>query len=170
MMRKTFLSIAAAAIVTTAAAPAFAQTPRPIDQFKYWGAYAYKDAKVGEFCYILAIPTAKEPVDRDHGDVYFLVSRKPGGAEAYEPQIEVGYTLREGANVDVTVDGKKFEMFSKGNKAWLKDVAKENALVAAMRAGTSMKVSGESNRGTQTSYTYSLSGVTAALREINKCK
>ena len=164
------LSIAAAALAFSVAAPAFAQTPRPIDQFKYWGAYAYKDPKVGEFCYILAIPTAKEPVDRDHGDVYFLVSRKPGSAEAYEPQVEVGYKLREGADVDIQVDGKRFAMFSKDNKAWLKDVNKENELVAAMRAGSTMKVSGESNRGTQTSYTYSLSGVTAALREINKCK
>jgi hypothetical protein len=33
-----------------------------------------------------------------------------------------------------------------------------------------MSVSGKSRRGTGTFYTYSLSGITAALKEISKCK
>ena len=61
-------------------------------------------------------------------------------------------------------------MFSQGNNAWLTNVAEEPALVDAMRSGRSMKVSGQSTRGTQTNYTYSLSGVTAALSEVAKCK
>ena len=61
-------------------------------------------------------------------------------------------------------------MFSQGNNAWMSDINKEPELVAAMRSGRSMKVSGVSTRGTQTSYTYSLSGVTAALKEVANCK
>ncbi|MEM9734951.1 MAG: invasion associated locus B family protein [Pseudomonadota bacterium] len=146
-----------------------AQTPKPIKQHKAWGAYTYNDARAGKICYILSIPTAKEPTDRDHGDVFFLVSQKPDGSRKFEPQVEVGYPLKPQAAVTVTVDGKDFKMFSQGNNAWLEDVGQEPALVEAMRAGRSMKVSGQSSRGTQTSYTYSLSGVTAALNEVANC-
>jgi len=149
---------------------ASAQTPTVIKQHNAWGAYTYKDANAGKICYVLSIPTVKEPTDRNHGDVFFLVSQKPDGSVGFEPQVEVGYPLKEDASVQVTVDGKTFNMFAKGNNAWVRDVAQEPALVAAMRAGSSMKVSGQSSRGTKTSYTYSLSGVTAALKEAASCK
>lgn len=147
-----------------------AQTPKPIKQHKAWGAYSYNDSRAGKICYILSIPTAKEPSDRNHGDVFFLISQKPDGSNAFEPQIEVGYPLNTKAAVTVTIDGKNFKMFAKGNNAWLEDIAQEAVLINAMRSGRSMKVSGQSTRGTQTSYTYSLSGVTAALNDAKKCK
>jgi len=149
---------------------ALAQTPKAIKQHKAWGAYTYQDARAGKICYVLSIPTTKEPADRDHGDVFFLVSQKPDGSKGYEPQVEVGYPLKEKSDVTVTVEGKTFAMFTQGNNAWLKDVSKEPELVQAMRAGRSMKVSGQSKRGTQTSYTYSLSGISAALKEVANCK
>ncbi len=166
-------SIAKCALVTcmlAVPAQAIAQTPKPIKQHKAWGAYTYNDSRAGKICYILSIPTIKEPGDRDHGDVFFLVSQKPDGSAAFEPQVEVGYPLKANAAVTVTVDGKPFKMFSQGNNAWLEDVSKESDLIAAMRVGRSMKVSGQSSRGTQTNYTYSLSGVTAALNEVANCK
>ena len=166
-------SIAKCALLTcmlAVPAHALAQTPKPIKQHKAWGAYTYNDARAGKICYILSIPTVKEPNDRDHGDVFFLVSQKPDGSRAFEPQVEVGYPLKPKATVTVTIDGKTFKMFSQGNNAWLEDIAQEPTLVNAMRNGRSMKVSGQSTRGTQTSYTYSLSGVTAALNEVSNCK
>ncbi|MEE9375181.1 MAG: invasion associated locus B family protein [Rhizobiaceae bacterium] len=149
---------------------AIAQTPKPIKQHKAWGAYSYKDSRAGKICYILSIPTVKEPSDRNHGDVFFLVSQKPDGSKNFEPQIEVGYPLKANAAVTVTIDGKSFKMFAKGNNAWVEDISLEPTLIKAMQAGRSMKVAGQSTRGTQTSYTYSLSGVTAALNEAAKCK
>lgn len=169
-MKKTILSTLAAALFVSAPSLAAAQAPKPIKQHKAWGAYSYNDAKAGKICYILSIPTVKEPSDRDHGSVFFLVSQKPNGAAGYEPQVEVGYNLKSDSTVTVSIDGKQFAMFVQGKNAWLKDLAQEPDLVAAMRAGNSMQVSGESNRGTRTKYTYSLSGVTAALGEVSNCK
>ncbi len=160
-----------AGIVTCAlaASVAVAQTPTKISQFNAWGAYSYKDSG-NRVCYVLSVPTKKEPADRDHGDIFFLVSQKPGQNVSYEPQVEVGYPFKEGSNVIVDIDGKTFSMFTKGRNAWVENAAQEPALVRAMRAGRSMNVSGKSRRGTGTSYTYSLSGITAALKEIGKCK
>ncbi|MEM1317251.1 MAG: invasion associated locus B family protein [Pseudomonadota bacterium] len=170
MAHFTMKTAIAAAAVSVMAGTALAQTPTPIKQHKAWGAYSYQDQKAGKICYVLSIPTLKEPTDRDHGDVFFLVSQKPNDTGKYEPQVEVGYKLKEKTPVTVTVDGKDFKMFSRGNNAWLEDVSQEPALVQAMRDGRSMKVSGQSARGTNTTYTYSLSGVTAALSEVANCK
>lgn len=165
---KSLVVVAAAMMVPFSAA--WAQTPKAIKQHKAWGAYTYNDARAGKLCYILSIPTVKEPSDRDHGDVFFLVSQKPDGSQQFQPQIEVGYPLKDKADVIVNVDGKPFKMFSQGNTAWMSDIGQEPALVEAMRNGRTMKVSGVSVRNTQTSYTFSLSGVTAALKEVAACQ
>ncbi|MDD9908845.1 MAG: invasion associated locus B family protein [Ahrensia sp.] len=169
-LAKTIALATTFAATALMAAPSMAQTPKPIKQHNAWGAYSYNDAQAGKICYILSIPTEKLPTDRDHGDVFFLVSQKPDGSGRFEPQVEVGYPLQANADVMVNVDGKEFKMFSQGNNAWLADVNQEPDLVAAMRAGRSMKVSGKSSRGTSTNYTYSLSGVTAALGDVANCK
>ena len=150
--------------------PALAQSPKAIKQHKAWGAYTYKDSRAGKICYILSVPTTKAPVTLNHGDVFFLVSQKPDKSSGYEPQVEVGYPLKSNAEVTISVDGKKFVMFSQGNTAWLRDVNKEPELISAMQRGRSMQVSGQSSRGNRTTYTYSLKGVTAALDEVKKCK
>ena len=166
-MMKTLL--AASAIVLAGTVAALAATPKPIDQFDYWGAFTYEDAKRGKLCYALAVPEAKKPADRDHGDVYFVVSAK-AGKSGYEPQVEVGYPLKPDADVSVKVGSKTFPMFANANNAWLKDTKNANALITAMRKGAKMEVSGVSKRGTETTYTYNLRGVTAALKAISNCK
>ena len=150
------------------ATAALAQKPTPIKQFKQWGAYSFTDKTRGKVCYILATPSAKQPADRDHGDVFFLVSQKPKGDD-YESQVEVGYALKDGEDVTVQISGQTFPMFTKDNNAWLKDTGEESSLVRAMRKGATMEVKGVSKKGTRTSYTYSLSGVTAALAAIKGC-
>ena len=162
-------SLAGVVIGAVITGAALAQTPTKIKQFKAWGAYSYNSAG-SKVCYVLSVPTKKLPADRDHGDIFFLVSQKPGQNVSYEPQVEVGYPLQEGSKVTVEIDGKSFIMFTKGRNAWVENAAQEPALVRAMRAGQLMNVSGKSVRGTVTSYLYSLSGITAALKEIGKCK
>ena len=145
-----------------------AQAPKRIKQHNAWGAYSHTGEK-GTVCYILSVPTEKEPSDRDHGDVFFMLSQHPGQNVALEPQFTVGYPFRDDSKVVLDIDGKKFSMFTKGSNAWMENPAEEPQVVNAMRAGRAMSISGESRRGTQTKYTYSLSGVTASIKEIQKC-
>ena len=160
---------AAAAILIFSSAAGAAQTPTRMNQFNAWGTYAYTGSG-GKVCYILSTPTTKKPSDVDHGDIFFLVSQKPGQGVSYEPQAVMGYKLKEGSKVKLDVDGKNWSMFVKGESAWMENAAEEPQLVAALRAGKQLKVDAVSDRGTNTSYTYSLSGVTAALNSIKDCK
>lgn len=170
MTVKKFLGLAFAGVLISTSLPAAAQAQAPtrIKQHNAWGAYSHTTT-AGKICYVLSIPTEKKPADRDHGDVFFMLAKHPGQASTIEPQFTVGYPFRDGSKVTLTIDGKNFAMFTKGDKAWMENPAEEPAVVAAMKAGRVMTVSGESRRGTVTSYSYSLSGVTASLDEIGNC-
>ena len=165
---KHLLTAAAALLLLSGAAQA-AQTPTRMNQFNDWGSYSY-DSSGGKVCYVLSTPKTMQPSSVDHGDIFFLVSQKPGAKTSYEPQVVMGYPLREGSKVVVDVDGKKFNMFVRGESAWMENAAEEPKLVAALKSGKSLKVDAVSQRGTKTNYTYSLAGVTAALNSITKCK
>jgi hypothetical protein len=160
-----FVFLVAGAGLASAQAPA----PTRIQQFKAWGAYSYKSGG-GNVCYVLSVPTAKEPTTVDHGDIFFIVSQRPGQNISYEPQAMVGYTLQANSKVTVTIDNKKFTMFTKDKAAWVENAAEEPALVAAMKAGRTMSVNAVSGRGTKTAYTYNLEGISAALKQIESCK
>lgn len=147
---------------------ASAQTPNRIKQHKDWGAYSHQSAS-GKICYILSVPVKKEPQERDHGDVFFMLSQHPGQNGVLEPQFTVGYPFKDQSKVALVIDGKTFTMFTVGSNAWMENRAEEQQVIDAMRAGRDMSLSGFSRRGTNTVYTYSLSGVTASLNEIKSC-
>ncbi|MQW71600.1 hypothetical protein GHK50_17035 [Sinorhizobium medicae] len=161
--------VTALAFVLAASGVASAQSPTRIQQFNAWGAYSYQ-AGTGKVCYVLSVPKEKSPASVDHGDIFFLVSQRPGQNISYEPQAMMGYQLQDNSKVNVVVDGRTFVMFTKGNSAWVENAAEEPALVAAMKSGKAMSVNAKSRRGTETSYSYSLSGISAALKQIEACK
>ena len=169
--RKFAASLIGTILVVTAigTASAQSQSPNRIKQHNAWGAYSYAGNK-GKICYILSIPTQKEPADRDHGDVFFMLAKHPGQNVALEPQFQVGYPFADNSKVTLEIDGKAFSMFTKENKAWMENPAEEPTVVTSMRAGSKMTVAGESRRGTKTLYHYSLSGVTKSLAEIQSCQ
>ncbi len=167
---KASVLLGAIFVLAASSVSATAQAPKLVKQHKDWGVYSFTGQK-GKVCYILSQPREKLPADRDHGDVFFFVSTRPGENVQAEPSVIVGYTFKSDSKVTVTVDGADFSMFTQGEGAWIENSGDESKLVEAMRAGTNMKVKGESTRGTETVYTYSLSGVTAALKDsTDMCK
>jgi invasion protein IalB len=171
MFVKSIVSALALVLITagTAGAQQTAAAPTRIQQFQAWGAYSYKQGN-GNVCYVLSVPTEKKPAGIDHGDNFFIVSQRPGQNISYEPQAMMGYTVKEGSKIEVVIDSKTFVMFTKDKAGWVENAAQEPALVAAMRGGKSMTVNATSRRGTATSYSYSLSGISASLKQIETCK
>ncbi|MGA1802818.1 invasion associated locus B family protein [Rhizobium sp. HT1-10] len=159
--------ILAVAALVASALSAHAE-PSRIQQYDDWGVYSYA-AKSGTVCYALSMPKKMEPAGIDHGKNYFLVSPASNGG-GFVPEAVRGYMLKPGAPITVAVDDKRFAMVSKDNAAWVRDEAKEPDLVAAMRDGSDMTVSATSKRGTSTRYTYSLAGISAALKKVSACR
>lgn len=154
-----------------AAVPAHAQAVSRLGTHGDWGSYAYQSDK-GKVCYVLSVPKTKQPTSLDHGDIYFLVTQRPGQNIVFEPQFKAGYNLRENSKVTVTIGDKSFTLSyldTPGGSAWLESPAEEPQFIASMRAGATMAVKAVSGRGNETSYEFSLRGVTAALNSIQTC-
>lgn len=151
------------------AAPAAAQGAQKIAQHNAWGTYSYQSSG-GKVCYVLTVPTEKQPTSLDHGDIFFFVSQKPGQNVSFEPQFITAYDMQANSRVTVTIGDRSFAMFTRGKSAWLENAAEEPQLVQAMRAGADMKVQAVSGRGNQTNYVFSLRGITAALNSITECR
>lgn len=156
-------------ILVAGATPSLAQSATKIGQHNAWGTYSYQ-ANNGKVCYVLTVPTDKQPTNLDHGDIFFFVSQRPGQSVSYEPQFIASYDFQTNSKVSVTVGDKSFSMFTRGKSAWVENAAEEPVLIAAMKAGADMRVAAKSGRGNATNYTFSLRGISAALSSIANCK
>ena len=163
------ISIFSGLALVMLASQAYAQSARKMDEHGDWATYSYQ-AQNGKVCYVLTVPTDKQPPNLDHGDIFFFVSQKPGQNVSYEPQFIASYNFQENSKVKVSVGDKSFSMFTRGKSAWLENAAEEPALVSAMKGGADMKVAAKSGRGNDTGYTFSLKGISAALDSIQACK
>ncbi|UOM36403.1 invasion associated locus B family protein [Acuticoccus sp. I52.16.1] len=145
---------------------ASAQVPQLLQQYSDWEAYRY-EANGKVTCYLLSKPKTLAPSNRNHGDVFFFLTSRPADDVTNEASVLVGYPFAPDSTVTVDIDGQAFSLFTKDDGAWVESPADEAQLVAAMRAGTRMTVKGQSARGTETTYTFSLSGVTAGSNRIS---
>ncbi len=160
-----FLSVALVG-VTSVSSSAWAQR-KTIGTFTDWTAFA-DGSGAKQICYVGSVPKQAKGKYTRRGDTYTLISHRPGERVFGEVSVEAGYTYKPGSEVSVDVDGKKFKLFTKGGNAWAADASADKALVAAMKAGRRMIIKGTSSRGTLTTDTYSLSGLTAAIKAIDK--
>jgi hypothetical protein len=69
------------------------------------------------------------------------------------------------------VGGNTFKLFTDGEGAWAGSPEEDAKIIGALRAGSDVKLSAVSGRGTKTEDTFSLLGFTAASEEAAKrCK
>jgi hypothetical protein len=138
-----------------------------LGNFNDWSAWQGQDAN-GVICYISSQPQDSLPKGVNRDPVYFLVIHRKGLGTKNEVQTLIGYPFNANPNASASVDGKTYPMVTEGSAAWLASAGDEGGFVAAMKAGSRLVVKGLSSRGTTTTDTYSLSGVTAAMQAIDK--
>jgi invasion protein IalB len=67
-----------------------------------------------------------------------------------------------------SVEDASFEMLPKGGNLWVKNAARESALIAEMRKGTKLVIKADSLRGHESIDTYSLAGFAQAMERLQK--
>ncbi len=139
-----------------------------VRKFNDWGLYSYKSGGA-TVCYVLTTPTKMLPANVTHGDNYFLVAPNSSGG-GYYPQAIMGYDLRAGSQMTVTIGDQSFAMVPKGNSGWTQQASSDAQMITAMKSGSDMTLHAVSARGTQTSYTFSLAGISAALQQAASCR
>lgn len=162
-MRSIIVAFAFAVLSTSGA---MAQTPNFLGSFEHWGAWAFRDNKA-KVCYIYAEAGTKTPEHLDHGRVGLFVRRLASGKSRTETSFQAGYAFAP-VVISASVDGKRFSMIPMGKNAWLRRTSREREFVRAVAKGRTLTIEATSQRGNRTRYTFSLKGVSAALRKIRR--
>ncbi len=165
MMKYAFL-FSALLLVSFAA---HASEQQEIGRFGNWVAYEFEE-NGGKVCYMAAKPTKAEGKYSKRGDVVAMITHRPAEGTKDVFSYMAGYGYKKASDVTMTIDGKKFTLFTQNDMAWAADAAADASLAAAIQKGSQMVVKGESSRATQTTDTFSLSGSTKAYEAItNAC-
>ena len=86
-------------------------------------------------------------------------------------QVIAGYRYKPQSDVTLTIDGKKFKLFTLEDRAYAESEEDDRRIIVLMKRGAKMTVVGTSSRGTKTTDTYSLLGFTKTKAVIDKtCK
>lgn len=161
---------AAAVGVALAGSIAFAQTVKTIGTYSSWTAFTHGEGS-SLLCFATAQPNKQEPAGAKRSPAFVYVSSWPKDGVKAEVSVRVGYPLRGGSDVTMEIGNASFKLFVHGDRAYVADAGEELKLLEAMRRGSSMTIVGTSERGTTTTDTYSLAGVTLALQAVaTNCK
>jgi Invasion associated locus B (IalB) protein len=146
--------------------------PKLLGQYGIWGAYTASPGGK-KVCFVLAKPTASEtnPPNRPRNPVYMFISTRPADKVTNEVSLVVGYPFKVGTEATAQVGGTSFALYTQQDGAWIKNATEEAKMVDAMRGGDNAVIKGVSAKGTQSTDTFALKGVSQALdRTAQECK
>ena len=150
-----------------AAAVAGGAEPTLIGQFGTWGAYtATPNGK--KVCFALAKPSSSKtnPPNRPRDPAYAFISTRPAEKVTNEVSIMIGYAVKPGSESTLEVGGAAYAMYTQGDGLWIKNAAEEERMVEAMRKAADVVVKGVSAKGTETTDTFSMKGLSQALDRL----
>ena len=151
---------------TLAGAQQQTKAPTPLQTFERWATYTYNNAGA-KVCYAATQPTETLPQGVNRDPAFMFITNRPKEGVKHEISVITGYPYKEGSKTTVKIGDATFSMYTKDQGAWVDNAAEESRFINAMKAGAEMVITGTSRRGTVTTDTYSLKGVSAALKRID---
>lgn len=164
---RTVLPVIALTLFLTA--PAFAQDSKPasIGKFGAWEAFSFTE-NGKRVCYMASRPMKDEGNYSQRGDIYALITHRPGEKSRDVFSYVTGYPYKGNTPAKLVIDSREFDLFTEGETAWTYDAETDGTVAKAIQSGSRMIVKGVSSRGTETKDTYSLSGSSKAYEAISK--
>jgi hypothetical protein len=171
-----------------------ASKPSLVATFGDWNVFVGEVGK-GRICYTLAQPKSRDPAGLTRDPGYAFISDRPAEGVRNEVSFIMGFDVSGGDTAEASTEAKpgekpskssakskpsaiaspvalvdqaSFEMLPKGGNLWVKNAAKESALIAVMRKGTKLMVKAASLRGHQSIDTYTLTGFAQAMDRLQK--
>ena len=163
--------------------------PALVATFGDWNVFVGKTGR-GRICYTLAQPKTREPdsLKRDAG--YAFISDRPAEGVRNEVSFIMGFEIasgeaekpeekpRKGAKPAAkakpapaplaAVGDESFDLLPKGGNLWVKNAARESALIGVMKKGVTLEIKAASAKGNPSTDTYSLSGFSQAMDRLQK--
>jgi hypothetical protein len=146
--------------------------PTLLGQYGEWGAYTASPGGK-KLCFAIAKPTSAttNPPNRPRNPVYMFISTRPADKVANEVSVITGYPYKPGTEASAEIGSTSYALYTQVDGAWIKNAAEEAQMVDAMRGGQTAVVKGTSAKGTESTDTYSLKGLSQALDRVGQeCK
>jgi len=122
-----------------------------------------------KLCYALGAVQKRQPEGKlQDAKANIFVSTRPSEGVRNEIAINLGYPTKENGAATADVDGASFELVTMKESAWLKNPAQEKEFVESMKHGSKLVVKASSARGTSSTDTYSLKGLSDALARVQQ--
>lgn len=176
-MRFLFLLVAAltalAPLSFTAAAPqpkpaeADAAAPKTLGTAKNWSAYSAGSGK-NAVCYLVGKPAKTLPEHVQRGRIAVNITHRPGENTYNTVNFQLGYDTKPDSAAELTIDGKKYDLFTAKQGAWAKDAATDKTVTIALSKGKEAVIKAVSEHNNASTDTYSLDGFGPMLALIDK--
>lgn len=143
-----------------------------LGQYDGWGAYTASSGGK-KICFAIARPISSEtnPLTNLRDPSYMMISSRPGDNVRDEVSIIAGYPFKPNSKATMEVGSTSFAFYTQEDSAWINNPAEEAHMVELMRAGQYAVVKGVSVKGTQSTDTYVLRGLSDALdRTAQECR
>ena len=118
-------------------------------------------------CMIWSQPKQSEGYKGKRGEAFAFVTHQPADKRLDRVSFETGYKITKSNALHATVGNKEFNLSASGTGAWTRNSADDTALIEAMRAGSTMTVTGNGPGGETVKDRYSLYGFSAAYNAIS---
>ena len=152
--------------------PGFADNP-PVAEYGDWRMFVSGSGQ-SKNCYIAGEPKRSLPKAARRGDIFLIVAHRPGQGVRNEISVRIGYPFSATSEPFARVGSDEYGFFTgvqvengADEWAWLETLDDQNRLVGAMKRGNELVFKGTSARGTLTTDSYSLKGVTAAMKALD---
>jgi hypothetical protein len=161
------LTLSAAEPAKKPAQPEAAAGPKSLGTDKNWSAFSAGSGKT-LVCYLVGKPVKTLPEHVQRGRIAANVTHRPGENTYNTVNFQVGYDTKAGSSADLTIDGKKYELFTAKQGAWAADAAADKTVTVALSKGKQAVIKAVSEHNNASTDTYSLDGFAQALALIDK--
>ena len=161
---KLFFSILIAIFVSNFVS---AEELKSIGKFKDWESFVLTQDG-NKICLAQSKPVLRAPKKLKRDPSRLFVSFRPAEKIKNEISVTNGYEFKLKSPVTAKSGKKSYDLFSKGNFAWLVDNEDESKLITTMKKASRLMIIGNSNNGEQTTDHYSMMGFTKAYNKAKK--
>ena len=140
---------------------------KSLGKFKDWESFVLLQ-EGSKICFAQSIPVVRAPKKLKRNPSRLFVSFRPNEKIKNEISVTNGYEFKLKAPVTAKSGKKSYDLFSKGNFAWVMDDEDDAKLISTMRKASRLMIIGNTNKDDQTTDHYSMMGFTKAYNTAKK--
>ena len=140
---------------------------KSVGKFKDWESFVLSQ-NGNKTCFAQSSPVVRAPKKLKRDPSRLFISFRPAENINNEVSVTNGYDFKLKAPVTAKSGKKSYDLFSKGQFAWVVDNKDEQKLIVTMKKASRLMIIGNSQKGNQTTDHYSMMGFTKAYNSAKK--